>query len=82
MCLSMSDEKVPNDQSIFHNFEISIRPSDHYQSRLPRESVYTVCPAANQKDKTDATVDQNLDAQNRLNNSAPFNEPLRIQVTA
>ena len=30
--------------------------------------------------KTDAMVDQNLDAHNRPNNSAPFNNSLQIQV--
>ena len=55
---------------------------DHYKSRLLPESVYTGCQNFKQKkmQKTDAMVDQNLDAHNRPNDSAPFNDSLQIQV--
>ena len=67
---------------------LTIQPlsKNHYKSRFLRGSVCTVRLAAYQifwtkKEKTDAMVDQNLDAQNHPDDSAPFNKSLRIHVT-
>ena len=77
------------DQNLDTQNRLTIQPlsKSHYKSRFLRGSVCTVRLAAYQifwtkKEKTDAMVDQNLDAQNHPDDSAPFNKSLRIQVTA